>query len=395
VEEGNVVGRTIYRASERRQLEERMESDRYSSVLVDERKGNEFLPLTTPNTAIPTDLSRYRRAKSDDELEDLSSISMHVSSNMGEPTFKGVSVQKGYKGASSARKTKNFTETRFGAMDSKGRIVELSRINTHNPKWKDRFDRFEAGLDAVEAAMRVGSEKEELELIFKGHLDPSDRVYGSILNHTGYEPMEQCISWTVIEPFDFMTLGVVGGDGEDTFAYFRSTHGFDEMERSYGSVSFKTRMERERERKLLKAIELTSVKEEAERNLQMARESANSERQALLSKLASKERDFNELKMRESSYSLQKSELEKKLRATESMNTNYASTIRNEVDSLKKELASANMMLNYREEMFLKAENEVDDLRNRLPNFKSSPAMKEEHRKPSELDSSILDEFRF
>ncbi len=237
MEEDRVVDRQVYGAARRKELEGFLEEVARDNVVeVDTRESSDLLPFDAPSNAKPADLGLYRRAKSDREIEELDKLSAltfkQIQLTEKESEFRGAMNDDDLgklKTAYSVTKKPGFVEYRGGFKSATGLVTELSRIEPRTTEWRERMDRVYAGLDAVEREMQVGSTVADLNQTFMKHVNnQKDRVYGNVLHSTGYDAYEEEVKIEEIRPYDYLTLGIVVGDGKNAAVVYRSTHTFEE-----------------------------------------------------------------------------------------------------------------------------------------------------------------------
>ena len=200
-EDGVVAKRTLYRGSERRDLERIANTGAYTAVYADMRKDSRLMSFSYPKHAMHADLGLFRRAKSDDEihrLQTMSSIlSASVRTDVNETQFRGVVDDLKYRHAMTSMPGERFTLKRYGLKDERGLEVELTSIQPHTADWAERVTRIQRGCDAVRSRLAEEVSLADLDKTFRSALNPKvDRVYGHCLHHTGYDAWEDSIKWT-------------------------------------------------------------------------------------------------------------------------------------------------------------------------------------------------------
>ena len=241
VEGGKVSKRTVVPASDRRGVENAMQSYR-GSVYVDKRTDAGLLPLTAPAHAREADLASMRRAKSDEELDALRGLSRDTIHLLNAPkvsasTFRGAAARTGNKSGFEVTRKHGFTQYRGGIMDGKGRVSDLTRVDAHTPEWEARLARVDRGLQAVYRAITPGAKVADLDRIFVENLDSEkDVVYGSVVHHTGFESHEDSLPLHTVDKYDFLTVGAAVGDGKETALIYRNAVAVGD-EQTYGATA--------------------------------------------------------------------------------------------------------------------------------------------------------------
>lgn len=230
IENGRVSKRTT--ADDRRVVEERMRSGEYRGVYTDRRADSHLMPLTHPEQSLEADLASFRRAKSDEELEALASLStatmrnLRADDNTTSKSFRGAAQTEGFKSAFQVTRAKGFVQYRGGLQDTLGRCSDLTRVDARTPEWEARLARAYRGLDAVRERLQVGTSVKELNDVFLSHMDAEkDYVYGDVVHHTGFESHETSVPLDRLEPYDFVTVGAAVGDGAETAVLYRAAQG--------------------------------------------------------------------------------------------------------------------------------------------------------------------------
>lgn len=263
LDKGSVVDRQIFRAAERKAVEQLMADKAHfrGGVYADTRTQSELLPLRVPKHAQEADLATFRRAKSDEEMASVRRLNELVYGRLhmaeSEAEFRGVEggdddatdvskedLQAAYK----RTETVGFVEYRGGFRDSKGIHVELTNVEPKTEEWKERLERVHRGLDAVEAELREGARVDDLTETFAKSLDlTKDRFYGKPVQHVGYEPLEQDIPLDTVQRYDCLRVGIPVSDGEHTALVFRSVHTIDDDDAkdNLGALFRATMQERE------------------------------------------------------------------------------------------------------------------------------------------------------
>ena len=227
VDGGVVQNRAHYRASERDDLQRLMRS--YDTVYVDRRDGDGLLPLTPPPEALTADLNVIRRAKSEEEMRvmrEMSSLTRRMlDGSPDDATFRGATSESAlpYKWAFQKTDRPGFTEYRGGFQSASGLYTDLTRVEPKTAAFRGLLERTNRGLDAVQRNLREGASVEALTTLFRSHLLPTDRLYGGVLHHAGWEP-EEPIPLQTVEKYDTLRLGAtVGMEGTDAMRVYRDT----------------------------------------------------------------------------------------------------------------------------------------------------------------------------
>ena len=224
-EDGVVAKRTLYRGSQRRELERIANSGAYTSVFADTRTDPGLLPFSYPKHVTHADLNIFRRAKSDDEIHRLqkmeSILSASVRTNVDETHFRGVVDGLRYRHAMSSTPGERFSLKRYGLKDDSGLEVELTSIQPHTSDWEERVVRIQRGCDAVQSRLAEGVSVADLDKTFRSALNPRiDRVYGSVVHHTGYDAWEDGIELDAIQGYDVVTISPIVGDSDGYWVPF-------------------------------------------------------------------------------------------------------------------------------------------------------------------------------
>ena len=216
-EDGHFKGREVVPYERRSYIEKTYtKNDSYrGTVYVDQRSDNKLLPLHNGPHCEEADLDYFRRAKSDTEMESLDALYKRATSLLNaddpESAFRSSSTQS-IKSAIQKNVWDGFVEYRGGCKDSMGRVSDISLIEPRNEEWDDRKQRVYKGMQDVVNNIRAGASKKELNEIFFSHLDPfRDVVYGSVVNHTGFETVEN-IPTDTLELYDYVRVGAPVGD---------------------------------------------------------------------------------------------------------------------------------------------------------------------------------------
>jgi hypothetical protein len=223
-DKGTVTGRTMTNSVH----EVEAEAASYRGVYMDTRPNNSLVKLPVVKHAQSADLDLIRRAKSDVELDVLNDLSNSTRKLLehakDEYTFRGSAHGMGNRAYFRKHVGKGFTEYRGGMKDSMGRCSDLTRIVPHTTAWRERMNRVHHGLDEVTRSAVAGAPIEKLDAIFKGCLDSrKDIVASSCVHSTGYESVEKFKDFSVLKPYDFVTVGVAVTDGQDTALVYRGT----------------------------------------------------------------------------------------------------------------------------------------------------------------------------
>ena len=228
---GRVSDRQVFDQWDVEKMETYMKDDTFRGTIeVDTRKDDDLLPLNVPEGAIPADLDTFRRSKSDAELSVLSELTSATYNllNQNEEeigyTFRGISKDVGnLQVAHTTKEGNGFVEHRAGFRDSLGRVSDLTRIIPKTNDWEERLQRAYRGCDAVTRRLKPGVSIGTLNDVFMRYMDPDeDVVYGNIVHHTGFEGYER-LPLEKVQENDFLTIGTVIGDGEETAILFRSS----------------------------------------------------------------------------------------------------------------------------------------------------------------------------
>lgn len=228
---GRVSDRQVFDQWDVEKMETYMKDDTFRGTIeVDTRKDDDLLPLNVPEGAIPADLDTFRRSKSDAELSVLSELTSATYNllNQNEEeigyTFRGISKDVGnLQVAHTTKEGDGFVEHRAGFRDSLGRVSDLTRIIPKTNDWEERLQRAYRGCDAVTRRLKPGVSIGTLNDVFMRYMDPDeDVVYGNIVHHTGFEGYER-LPLEKVQENDFLTIGTVIGDGEETAILFRSS----------------------------------------------------------------------------------------------------------------------------------------------------------------------------
>lgn len=236
VEDGRVAKRTIVPSSERAVVEEKMRTFR-GTVYADGRKDSSLLPLTAPASAREADFATYRRAKSDDEMKAVDEMAKWSRRALDDgatstSTFRGAAQNAGYaKSAFTVVKTPGFVQYRGGVQDTMGRCSDLTRVVPRTQEWEERLTRVHRGLDDVEKHLFRGASVAELDRRFMSHMQAgTDVVYGSVVNHIGFEGHEEGVPLGTVEQYDSLRVGVAVSDGTHTALVYRGTRTIQEEE---------------------------------------------------------------------------------------------------------------------------------------------------------------------
>ena len=188
------------------------------TVYVDSRINRDLLPLPKGDNYLEADLSIYRRAKSDSEINTVHSLSSKTTrllSNIDtEKTFRGsLSKTEGLHSAFKRTETRGFIQYRAGFKDSQGLVSDLTRIVPKTDEWAQRIERAYRGLDFMKTTLVHGAHIKDINNAFLSCMDPScDIVYGNAIHHTGYQGHEDDITIDKLETYDLYKIGVAVGD---------------------------------------------------------------------------------------------------------------------------------------------------------------------------------------
>ena len=197
------------------------------TVHVDHRTDKNLLPLTVPETAQLLDLKVFRRAKSDDEIEELTKAFrathalLHGNEKPDKDTFRGSAASESSydRSAFTVTKAKGFTQYRGGVQTPSGLSTDLTRVVPNTLEWETRLQRVYKGLDDVKSRIVAGTATADLDRAFRAHLDDTDVVYGRCIHDSGYEANEG--THESLQEYDFVTVGAAVGDGKETALVYR------------------------------------------------------------------------------------------------------------------------------------------------------------------------------
>ena len=225
--EGSVVDRQILPASARADVERRMADSAYRGVHVDMRSDRSLLKLTPPPHAVEADLHKYRRAKSDEEMDALVALSDRTRDLLEKDgNFRGAASKAGELSAFRVTHAKGFTQYRGGLQDSLGRCSDVTRVVPKNAEWEARLERAYRGLDAIEPHLNAGVKVKTLNQLFMAHMKPEDVVYGDVVWHIGFESHEP-LPCETLQEFDVVNTGVAVGNGVETAVLYRGARAID------------------------------------------------------------------------------------------------------------------------------------------------------------------------
>ena len=218
--DGQLVSRDVVPFADRARVEDYTLRDGFrGTVYVDERNDARLLPLRWSKKCESADLSVFRRAKSDVEIEALCGLTattrdlLERESNGKDGTFRGVERDSGLKSAFQRTETPGFVQYRGGVKDELGRMTDLTRIVPKTEEWEARLQRVYRGLARVEDLIAPGVALAAVNDAFLECIDPTkDVVYGDAIHHTGFEGHENMVPLERLEEFDYLKLGVAVGD---------------------------------------------------------------------------------------------------------------------------------------------------------------------------------------
>lgn len=221
LDDGQLESREIVPFSDRRRVEDftLQRNDFRGTVHVDTRTEDRLLPLKWSDKCVEADLSDFRRAKSDDEIEALTRYKgvVHALLENGEGdierSFRGVG--DGLKTAYERVESSGFVQYRGGVKDGKGRLMELSKVVPKTVDWENRLERAYRGFAAVKAEMEPDVAVDTLNKCFMQHMDPRlDIVYGNVVHSTGFEGHEEDVHINRLKEYDYLRLGLAVGDAQ-------------------------------------------------------------------------------------------------------------------------------------------------------------------------------------
>jgi hypothetical protein len=231
--DGRLTKREVIPHSQRSTVEDFTLRNNYrGSVYVDDRTCKNLLPLKTGKHCLPFDLGKFRRAKSDVEIDSLNALygatrELLHNDDLTDRKFRGAATMycEETKAAFKRTECKGFVQYRGGLKDSLGRVADLTRVEPKTQQWVERLDRVYRGLSMVRQNVNVGASLKRLNNDFMGYMDPTmDVVYGNVIHHTGFEGHEADIPLDTINEYDFLKLGVAIGDAKsgDVALVYRS-----------------------------------------------------------------------------------------------------------------------------------------------------------------------------
>ena len=224
-EAGGVTKRTLQ--SDKNAVEDMMQQ--YRAVYVDSRTDPHLLSKPHCEHAEAADLDLFRRAKSDDELDQLTELSRSTrellnNDGIDANTFRGTAYKLGHRAYFSVYRGAGFTEYRGGMQDELGRVSDETKVVPTNEDWRDRMERVNNGLMHVERVAKVGMSTKELDDIFRGYLIPEkDFVKSPCIHSRGYQSIEDLSNFDHLQPYDFVMIGATVSDGKDDALVYRST----------------------------------------------------------------------------------------------------------------------------------------------------------------------------
>ena len=224
---GEVTKRTIVSGNDISRVENEMNT--YRGVYVDDRSLEGLLPIPKSEHAKSANLDDLTRPKSDEEFDALRGLSVGTrelleNPNLNEKIFRGVAKELGNRSYFNVLRTKEFTEYRGGMQDAKGRCSDLTHVVPHTSEWKERMERINRGLDAVEKLATCYASIEELNTAFRGCLDSKkDTLVTDTVFSTGYTSRESFNDFSNLKPYDFITIGAGVSDGKETALVYRGT----------------------------------------------------------------------------------------------------------------------------------------------------------------------------
>jgi len=181
-----------------------------------------LLPLTVGTHCVDVDVNKYRRAKSDEEVDALVQLSQQTlqllqladseKSFRGAMKYRGNTLPSNVKTAFTRKDFRGFVQYRAGLKDELGRVSDHTRIVPKTPEWADRLERAYRGLYDVASKIRPGATVAELNNVFMTRMKPTDTVYGNVVHSTGYEWNEVGIPLDELQPHDMLALSVAVGD---------------------------------------------------------------------------------------------------------------------------------------------------------------------------------------
>lgn len=223
---GRVVRREIIPATERDRVERYTNKDSAfrGAVYVDRRSDNTLLPLRASSEYRTADLSLFRRAKSDEEINAIESLHERTRRQLDAPEgsiseFRGSGTERHVMQKTEHR---GFTQYRAGLKDDRGRLSDLTRIVPKTADWEARMRRVYKGLDAVEKLIVPGASLAQLNAAFAKELDQTqDSVYGNVVCQTGFEGDERSVSCDTLQSFNVVKVGAAVGakNGETAVVY--------------------------------------------------------------------------------------------------------------------------------------------------------------------------------
>ena len=226
---GRVANRHFFRSSEQAAVQDLMQHKRFNTVYVDGRVDQSLLDLRRPEHALDVDMSRFRRAKSDEEAQTMLSLA-----RLNADQIRGNDVSAStYRRAASAHVTpyraahkktvaSGFVQDRGGLQSEGGLFSEVTEVTPRTQDWSDRLQRVYRGIKGVVDQMGAGVTEAHLNEVFQSHLAPTDYLYGGVVRNSGYEPDEsQSCPLGVLQPHDVVSVGACVGDGRETAMIYR------------------------------------------------------------------------------------------------------------------------------------------------------------------------------
>lgn len=216
-EDGKLVSRSTFPLERRSEVEE-FTSDSFGGgeVYVDTRSDSNLLPLKVGSRCKVADLDTFRRAKSDEEIREIQSLTRRARDALANPSshmYRGARVDP-HDGACCAfvRTEKNgFVEYRGGMRSKRGLVSDVTLVEPKNEKWRGLLSRVHTGMDCAMEYVRPGVSFSTIDEIVKSHLKDGDEMYGNVLSHQGYRSFED-LPTGKLQPFDVLKFGTVFGD---------------------------------------------------------------------------------------------------------------------------------------------------------------------------------------
>jgi len=223
---GRVVSRDVYPSYRRVEVEDILTAADSNNIeiIMDMRSDKHLLPLRAPKDAQVADLTIYRRSKSAQEVEALDRLHentfarLHMRKNETRGAFRGAGGGGEPECAFLRNETPSFVQYRAGLRDTLGRTSDLTRVQPKTPEWTDRLARVYKGLHSVKGEVYHGVTVEHLNKIFRGSIDPTDRLLSDVVVHTGFESQETIPGGRTLEEHDYVRVGCSIGDREGNVA---------------------------------------------------------------------------------------------------------------------------------------------------------------------------------